>query len=364
MEITKNLPYMEITRNLPYGYAIPSVSDLLMAKPTADVQITLAIIHSFIWFYLINKIFVPIIFWIYHNMKSKQRFLYFNRRLFKKAIGWDIGGDENEQKLAIARIDAAMVQHLVGAILCFPSGFGFGHLLPTGVATAMACQANLCELGWEIEDTLMRIYEIIFGGERGRKFNPPSLMLTLVAHHTAAWCMAIPINMYYPNCTLQHEGLCILQFGVALNFLCQKYGFTLDVANKRDLIKMKILCTIVFVTVIWTRLFRYTYIGITMLVMAYTDENFLLFKLMLVPTIFLSLFNVIVVKDATKKFLKFWSMDTGTTPKLQRQNTRLLSKIYDMKGSLDHNEVRPLYPEIGSVMDVSKTNSENSFKSG
>ena len=352
MEITKNLPYVEITRNLPHGYAIPSVSDLLMAKPTVDVQIALAIIHTFIWFYLINKIFVPIIFWIYHNMKSKQRFLYFNRRLFKKAIGWDIGGDENEQKLAIARIDAAMVQHLVGAILCFPSGFGFGHFLPAGVATAMACQANLCELGWEIEDTLMRFYEIIFGGERGRKLNPPSLMLTLMAHHTAAFFVAIPMNMYYPDLSIFHEGVCIVQFGIAINFLCQKYGFTLDVANKSDLFKMKILNMIVFVTVIWSRLIRYAWIWTITLFTAYQDENYFLLKCMAAPTIFLSLFNVIVVKDATQKFLKFWNMDTGNTPKLQRRNTSMLYKICLKEQTVKHNGIRPLYPEIGSVMDV------------
>merc|ERR1739844_762038 len=113
-----------------------------------DVQITLAIIHACIWFYLINKIFVPIIVWIISNLKTKERFISLNRQVFKKAIGWDIGEDENEAKLAIARIDAAMVQPLEAAILSFPSGFGFGHLFPPGVASAMAAQANLCELGW------------------------------------------------------------------------------------------------------------------------------------------------------------------------------------------------------------------------
>ena len=60
---------MEVIRNLP------PVSDLLMAKPTADVQITLAIIHACIWFYLINKIFVPIIVFIISNLKTKERFI-------------------------------------------------------------------------------------------------------------------------------------------------------------------------------------------------------------------------------------------------------------------------------------------------
>ena len=308
---------MEVIRNIVRN--VPPVSDLLMAKPTLDVQITLAIIHTCIWFYLINKIFVPIIVWIISNLKTKQRFIFFKRQLFKKAIGWDIGEDENEQKLAIARIDAAMVQHLVGAILSFPSGFGLGHLFPAGVASAMACQAILCELGREIEDTLMRFYEIIFGGEIGRKLNPPSLMLTLLGHHTASFFLGIPMNMYYPDCSLFHEFVCIVQFGIAINFFCQNYGFTLDVADKNDLFKMKICNTIVFVTAIWSRLIRYAWIWTTVLFNAYEDENYFVVKCMSVPTIFLSLFNVIVVKDAILKFLKFWNMDAGKTAKLHNQ---------------------------------------------
>ena len=109
---------------------------------------------------------------------------------------------------------------------------------------------------------------------------------------------------------------------------------------------------IVFVTVILSRLIRYAWIWTITLFTAYQDENYFLLKCMAAPTVFLSLFNVIVVKDATQKFLKFWNMDTGNTPKLQRRNTSMLYKICLKEQTVKQNGIRPLYPEIGSVMDV------------
>ena len=320
---------MEVLREFLNDYPIPSTSDLLMAAPRAEVQIILALIHTCVWYFLINEIFVPIGILIFSNLKTKKRFLHFNRQTMKKAIGWDIGDDENEQMLAIARIDAAMMQHLVGAILSFPSGFGFSSMLPAGVASAMACQANLCELGWEISDTLLRIYEIIFGGEKGRRMNPPSLMMTLMAHHTAAFLVAIPMNIHYPNNSLFHEGVCIVEFGIFVVFMCQQYGFTLDINTREGLTKMKISCTIVFVTVVWSRVIRYAYVWTSTLILAYEDGNWFVLKCMAAPTIFLTLFNLVVLKDATQKFLKFAFMDSKKGSKGYIEGT--FKKIDDIK---------------------------------
>ena len=72
-------------------------------------------------------------------------------------------------------------------------------MLPDGVASTLACHANLSVFGFELEDILVRLYQINFEGDRGRKLNPMNLMLVLLLHHTAAFCMVIPMNIYYPN---------------------------------------------------------------------------------------------------------------------------------------------------------------------
>ena len=326
---------MEMLHKLLNEYPIPSSADLLMAAPKIEVQIALALIHTFIWYILINEIFVPILVLIISNLKTKKRFLAMNRKTFKKAIQWDIGDDEDEQMLAVARIDAAMMQHLVCATLLFPSAFGFGYLFPDGVASAMACQALLCELGWEISDTLLRIYEIIFGGERGRKMNPLSLMMTLMAHHTAAFLIVIPMNIYYPNYSLFHEGICVIEFGIFVVFSCQQHGFTLDINTQEGLTRMKILCTIVFVNVLWSRVIRYAYVWASTLMMAYEDENWLVLKCMATPTICLTLFNLVVLKDSTDRFMKFAFMQIKKGPETYIKKIDDIKELVKKNGSSD-----------------------------
>ena len=81
----------------------------------------------------------------------------------------------------------------------FPSAFGIG--LTGNFSAVLAAHAGLSEMGWEIQDLITRCYEIVFGGERGRKLNPLALMLLLVSHHSAACTAVIPMNIYYPNIT-------------------------------------------------------------------------------------------------------------------------------------------------------------------
>ena len=123
-----------------------------------------------------------------------------------------------------------------------PSAFGIG--LPENFATALAGHAGLSEMGWEVQDVISRTYEIIFGGEIGRKLNPISLMLTIVAHHSAACTAVIPMNLYYPTNRWWHEGFCIVQFGSFVLLLLQQYGYTLDVDTRDGLKKMKIAISI------------------------------------------------------------------------------------------------------------------------
>ena len=112
---------------------------------------------------------------------------------------WDIGDNEEEQIKIISMMETPFLAHLMGGMLCLPSTIGLGSMLPVGVASAMACHGGLFEIGWEVEDMIVRFYEIIFGGEKGRKRNPTSLILVLIAHHSAACCLVIPVNIFYPD---------------------------------------------------------------------------------------------------------------------------------------------------------------------
>ena len=322
---------------------MPSLNDIIFAAPKLEAQLVLAVIYTIVWYILINHVFVPIGNSFISKLESKKRFIHFNRESFKKMIKWDIGNDEEEQIIAISRIDAAMVQHLIGGILLIPSAFRLGHFLPDGVATALASHGGLSEMGWEIQDLIFRSAEIIFGGERGLKLNPPSLMLTLLAHHSAACSAVIPMNIFYPNNHLWHEGFCIVQLGSFVLLFLQQYGYTLDVQTKDGLSKMKTAISISFFTCLWTRVVRYTWILKLMYDGFSEDGSWWLIRIGCVPSILLSIFNIVVMKDAWQKFVKFVSMDIKNRSQRNIQETiKKLGSIKDLtsKSTLNHSYIR------------------------
>ena len=302
---------------------MPSLSELLRAAPKLNVQIQLAILHTILWYFLINHVFVPITISVINNLKTKKRFIYFNRQTFKKMLGWDLGDNEEEQILAISRIDAAFLQHLVSGILAMPSAFGIGSsLLPIGVASAMARHACLCEYGWETEDFILRIYELIFCGEKGRKLNSMNLMLILIAHHSAAWCMVIPMNIFYPYHIYFHEVVCIVSLGAFVVSFLQQYGHTLNVETQEGLTKMKISVTISFFTVLWTRVLRYAWLSKMIYDTLLEDENWFILRCFAAPAILMNCINASIFKDGSEKFRKFVTMKIKKAP---------IGKIKDVK---------------------------------
>jgi len=183
-------------------------------------------------------------------------------------------------------------------------------------------------MGWEIQDLISRCHEILFGGERGRKLNPLSLMLTLVAHHSAACTAVIPMNIYYPNSRDWHEGFCIVQIGSFVLLFMQQYGYTLDVHTRDGLKKMKIAISISFFTCLWTRVLRYSWILKSMYDGFVEDGNWVFISLGAGPSLLLSIFNFVVMKDASQKFSKFVSMD------IKKHSQRNIEKTIKKLGSL------------------------------
>ena len=160
-----------------------SVEDILMAAPKLEVQITLALMYSLMCYITIHYIIVPTVYRIVHNMKCKKQFLHQTRQSRKTALGYDPGDDEDAQVDIAADAQSYVVLHCIGGLLCLPSLLGLSAVFPTGVPAAMARHGGLCELGFEIEDTLVILAEITFGGENGRKKNPFRKIRFLLMHH-------------------------------------------------------------------------------------------------------------------------------------------------------------------------------------
>ena len=290
------------------GFTMPSINDLLMARPRLDVQISLAAIHIIIWHILFRYVFYPIVFWVITRLKRKKQFLELNRQTFKKMLNWDIGNVEEEQHKIVSEFECVIVQHFFGGMLCVPLAVGISHVLPIGMATAMACHGSLTEIGGEMADMMKRLYEIIFCGKEGRKKNPMSAMITLIVHHSAACSMVLPMNIFYSNNSYYAEMSMILQLAAFIAIFCQQYGFTLNVRKQEELTKMKILLSINLLVIIWSRVIRYTWLLIILMTTVWEDQNWLVLKLAIAPFICMTLFNVLVVMDSSVKFAKFAPM--------------------------------------------------------
>ena len=337
------LKHQDICSTLNY-FTMQSLKELVIAAPKLEVQITLAIVYTILWYFLINRAMVPICISVISKLESKKQFIHFNFESFKKIIKWDIDDDE-EQIIVISRIDSAMIQHLVGGILFFPSAFGLGSVLPVGHPTALASHAGLSEMGWEVQDILFRSYEIIYGGDKGRKLNPPALMLPLIAHHSAACMAVIPMNITYPDNTYWHEIFCIIQLGSFVLMFLQQYGYTLNVQTKDGLAKMKIAISISFLTCLWTRVIRYTSLLKILFDTFADDSNWGLIKYGAVPSVLLSLFNIALMTDTWQKFTKFVSMEIKNNSKRNiEKTTRKLDSIKDFasNSSFNHSHIKSL----------------------
>ena len=61
-----------------------SLNDLLQATPKLEIQLKLAAIHTVVSYFFINHVLVPMAVTMISNLKSKKRFIHFNRVLFKR----------------------------------------------------------------------------------------------------------------------------------------------------------------------------------------------------------------------------------------------------------------------------------------
>ena len=100
------------------------------------------------------------------------------------------------------------------------------------------------EVGWEIYDTLDRMYSALFI-PGGAAFSPLPLCVILFFHHLTAQCMVVPMNLFFsgtPAVFSKYAGIVFcLQFAAAVGVLAGNYLMTLDTAIPAELFQVKSL---------------------------------------------------------------------------------------------------------------------------
>lgn len=316
--------------------------DLLYCAPRLDVQLVLLAMQSVFWFSIIN-VGKTLIGPLLARASWYDQYSRLNQDLLKKSyfMDFDIPNTMN----FICELLIFLQQHLIGGFLCIPSVFGMHSTLGISreFAVALACHGALCECGWELEDSLTRVCQLAFGGEMGKKKNPPGLLVVFGVHHAMGLSMVIPMNLWYGNNAYYHELVMCLQFAAAFALLLQQYSFTLDIKSAGGLRQMNVLCVVVFCIMCYTRVYRYAIVayGLCSDFHANGHTGMLVAGVAVVAS--MSLLNILFVVDATTKLAKFLklSLRDSSSAELEDGLIRVTSSGNLMKHPSASKALRP-----------------------
>lgn len=287
-------------------------TDIVWCAPKLEVQITIAICQALFWYFFIPRaaktIVVP-----YFNDKPKQRaqFAHLSRLTFKKSFFIDF--TEEEAFDFSCEFIPILFQHGIGGALCIPAVFGLSLFAPE-VSVALACHGALCEVGWELQDGLQRIYAWTLGTDEDRKKTPLPLCVIMLIHHTLGMSMVIPMNLFYPDNHWYHETVFLLQFAAFVAMGAQNYGYLLDLAKPFDVLQMKFITLFVFLIMLYSRCLRFVYVVYNQVFFFYSIPDMVMMTMGGIGTGLMSILGVLFLLDASGKLAKFWNM----APKLEK----------------------------------------------
>lgn len=280
-----------------------SFEDLVMSKRTIEVQLVLLLLQTVvvkIAFDFIRKVTKQYI----DKQSWKTQFIALSKTTYK-AMGISLNSEEDWYDASVSSISFS-IHHLIGGLLCVPSVLGVPGISPQ-LSFALARHGALFEAAFELSDVLTRAYQILFTSDGWSK-NPRSVLTILAIHHTCGLSSVVPMNLFFGDSRLYHEAVFLLQGAAGIALGAQAYGYTINIKTNTGIFQMKLLTSLVMAVMLYTRVFRYCLLGFELAQMMY-NGNFAVFTISMFACLAMSLFNVIIVGDAFKKFKKFAFME-------------------------------------------------------
>mmetsp|Transcript_3444 Transcript_3444/g.10695 ORF Transcript_3444/g.10695 Transcript_3444/m.10695 type:complete len:339 (+) Transcript_3444:67-1083(+) len=280
-----------------------SIQGLLRSEASLETQLALAVIWGLVWYVALEKLNKFVVQPFILSRPWQEQWTELNKKTFKASFMVEF--DSRAELFNFACLfQAIMVQHLVGGALCLPALLGMtGPLVST-----LACHGALCEAGWELQDAVVRTYQVVLGGAAGRAKNPTGMLVILGLHHTMGLGMVIPMNILHGDNPWYHEFVFLLQSAAAIAMLCQSYGYTLDVKTAQGLRQMKRCVTVTLITIVWSRVLRFAFVGFKLVgaLRAGGAPAALYGGCLVLCT--MGLINFLFTADAVGKFAKFMRM--------------------------------------------------------
>lgn len=279
-----------------------SFGSIIMCEASLQTQVLLLVVHALIWHVFIQWSSKRVVEPFVKRQAWARRWTDLHRIHFEKFLV-KFKTDQSVFEFA-CRFTAILFQHAVGGALILPSML----CGPGGLASAMACQAALCEAGFELQDLATMFCQCTCGGEDGRNKYPPKMVIMFGLHHFMALSMVIPMNILYHDSACYHEFVFLLQFASTVAAAFQSFGYTLDVKTEKGLAQMKISVACTWVTVFCSRLARYAVVGLRLVRQFYSDGNTNMLYIGSGALGFMSVMNLFMFFDCSRKFVKFLGM--------------------------------------------------------
>lgn len=282
---------------------LPSGQELLNCAPNLQTQLTLLFIWAGIWHFFIpflgQKVFAP---WVRTKSWCAQ-WLELNKATVKQ---YGIVYDNDEILFsAVCNFVPIILQHAIGGILCIPSLF---NLYDADTNVSLACMGALIEAGWEFQDGLTLIYIKLFGSPERQAAAPTSYCVLMGVHHALGLGMVIPMNLMHRDNVYYHELVFLLQFAAAVALALQHYGYSLDIKTKAGLFQMQISTLFTFVTIAYSRVFRFIYVLYKLVTYFYSDGDYAFLTSGITCSLLMGMMNLLMFLDATVKVKKFITM--------------------------------------------------------
>lgn len=279
---------------------------LSMAESTWEAQMVLMVIWAVTWYCVLKCAAKYVIEPFVNSRPWREQWVDLNDKTLRNSMMIEFKTREEVFSWACA-FAAISCQHFVGGVLCLPSVIGG----PSALASALACHGGLCEAGWELQDCIVRTYQIIFGGKAGKAQNPPGLLVLLLMHHAMGMGMVLPMNMKYRDNVDYHEFIALLQLAAFFVISLSNYGYILDVKTSSGLNQMRVGASITVAIIFHTRLSRYAVVGYKLVSTFRSDGNMMMFWCGGTVIFLMGLFNLLVFLDSVKKLVKFMMMAPG-----------------------------------------------------
>lgn len=180
----------------------------------------------------------------------------FTSQLIKEINEKVMGISVNEALLdkCMGQMSTIPAQHFLGGVLCVPAIFGC--CVSRDTALCLVRHGALVELGWEVQDTALRLWSRVTT-EEGAKINPRAIFMFMFMHHAMQWALVIPMNLHYSHLSGYHELVFMLEGAAGFAGAAMFYGYTCDTSD-RDQLRRMILCNgLNFLVMVYTRLIHY-----------------------------------------------------------------------------------------------------------